>query len=685
MQYLVIVESPAKATTIKKYLGKKYVVYASLGHLRDLPKSTLGVDIEKDFTPKYINIKGKGPLINELKKVALKSQKVFLATDPDREGEAISWHISNILNLDESDCNRITFNEITKTGVKNGVANPRKIDKNLVDAQQARRVLDRLVGYKLSPYLWKRVGPGLSAGRVQSVAVKLIVDREEEISKFVPEEFWTIEANLSSKNNNKNFTATLHSVNSKKVQIKNETKANEIVNSLKDADFIVKSIKKTDKNKSPAPPFTTSTLQQEASKRLNFRAAKTMQLAQKLYEGISVKNHGTVGLITYMRTDSLRISDEAINAARNLILNEFGEKFVPKKPRIFKSKANSQDGHEAIRPTIPSLTPKEVESSLTTDLFKIYSLIWQRFIASQTENAVLESTSIDIEANNSIFKLTGSVAKFPGHLKIFQEFNDEEDEKKQNADLPNLTENEKVNLIKLNPLKHHTKPPSRFTEASLTKYLEDYGIGRPSTYVPTLSTILNRGYVERDKKQLKPTQLGFTTTNLMKDNFSEIVDVSFTANIEKNFDEVSEGKLPWKESIRSFYSTFNENLIKAENNSKSYRLPIEETDEICENCGKTMVIKRSRFGKFLACSGYPDCKFTKKIVVKTNFKCPKCDGSIIKKKSAKGHSFYGCSNFPNCDFASWDDPTSETCSNCGANLFKNRTTKKVSCVICDEK
>ena len=682
MSKLVIVESPAKAKTIKKYLGRGYQIVASMGHLRDLPKSKIGVDIENDFQPKYINIKGKGPIIKELKKYASKSDMVYLAADPDREGEAISWHLSYILNLDLKQKNRITFNEITKTGVKQGIKNPRQIDINLVDAQQARRVLDRLVGYNLSPFLWKKVRPGLSAGRVQSVAVQLIVDRENEIKNFKQKEYWTIEANLKSKKNRKTFNATLDKKNGKKIEIENEKQADEILKDIENEKFIVGKIKKSVRKKSPSPPFSTSTLQQEASSKLNFTAAKTMQIAQQLYEGVNTKKHGMIGLITYMRTDSLRISNEALAAAKEYILKNFDEEYLPKSFRIYKGKSSAQDGHEAIRPTVIDLSPVEVKDCLNSDQFKLYKLIWSRFIASQMQDAKYNTASVEINCKEYLFKTSGSSLKFPGFLAVL------DDKKDENQTLPELEEKEELEPKKIEKAQHFTQPPPRYTEASLTKTLEDLGIGRPSTYVPTITTIVARNYVEREKKALKPTELGETITTIMKENFSNVINVSFTAKIEEDFDRVADGKLKWKDSIREFYNDFYKTLKEAEKNTSSddYRLKDEETDEICDVCGKPMVIKHGRFGKFLACSGYPECKNTKKILIYTEGICPNCNARIIEKKSTKGRIFYGCEKYPKCKFVSWDEPVSQICPKCKNTMFKKKgRTKKTYCIICDVK
>ena len=679
---LVIVESPAKAKTIKKYIGRGYEILASMGHLRDLPKSKIGIDIEQNFEPKYINIKGKGPIIKNLKKTAIKADKVYLATDPDREGEAISWHLAHILQLKPEEQIRVTFNEITKTGVKAGMAHPRKIDQNLVDAQQARRVLDRLVGYQISPFLWKKVRPGLSAGRVQSVALRLIVDREEEINNFKPKEFWTIQANFVK--NNQIFTAKLFAEKNKKIEITNQNQAEKIFHQIQNKNFNIVEIKKSTRKKTPLAPFTTSTLQQDASRKLNFKAAKTMKIAQQLYEGITIKKHGTTGLITYMRTDSVRISTEAATIAKQFIEKNWNGEFLPKQPHIFKTKSKTQDGHEAIRPTNPLLTPEEIKISLSNDQFKLYNLIWKRFIASQMADACFETCTVKLQCDNFNFKTVGHILTFAGFSVLYHDF----DDKQKDTKLPELNQGEILKPQKIEKTQHFTQPPPRFSEASLTKTLEELGIGRPSTYVPTISTIIARDYVEQDKKQLKPTIIGKTITRLMKDHFSNIVDVTFTATIEEDFDKVAQGKLQWKNSIKNFYTKFHDALNQAEENinSQNYRIPDEISDEICEKCGKTMVIKRSRFGKFLACSGYPDCKNTKKITITTSGICPKCGGKIVQKKSNKGRIFYGCSNYPSCNFMSWDEPINEKCEQCGNTLFiKNSKKKKKYCINCDNK
>ena len=667
---LVIVESPAKAKTIQKYLGKGYEVMASMGHVRDLPKSRLGVDIEHDFQPEYIDIRGKGELRNQLKKAAKHSSFVYLATDPDREGEAISWHLSNMLGLDNEEKNRVTFNEITKTGIKNGMAAPRNIDINLVNAQQTRRILDRLVGYKLSPFLWKTVKPGLSAGRVQSVVVKLIVDREKEIRDFKQEEYWTIDAKLSTSRSKKQFPARLASFKGEKVEIKNEAQAKQILSELEGGDFVITDIKKGVKKKTPAPPFITSTLQQEASRRLGFQAKRTMKAAQELYEGIDLPKLGAVGLITYMRTDSLRISDEAVQGAREYITGKYGEQYLPEKPRVYKKKSNTQDAHEAIRPTMPSLTPEQVKASLTLDQYKLYKLIWERFTASQMADALLDTVSASIDCGDYTFKASGYSVRFDGFTALYEESKDVPEEK--SPALPELLQGEKLKVNQLDPNQHFTQPPARYTEATIIKALEENGIGRPSTYAPTLTTVIQRGYVERDGKSLVPTQLGEVTNDLMENEFSSIVNVDFTAQMETDLDRVEEGTTDWVQTLREFYGEFEKNLEDAEKKMGSTRLevPDQVTDIICENCGRHMVIKVGRYGKFLACPGYPECKNTKKIVQETPGVCPVCGGKIHAKKSKKGKTYFGCEHNPQCPFMTWDKPTEEKCSKCGSTLFQ---------------
>lgn len=670
MPDLVIVESPAKAKTIQKYLGKNYEVMASMGHIRDLPKSKLGVDIENDFKPQYINMEGKENIIKELKKRAKKCDKVYLATDPDREGEAISWHIAQILDLDMNDNNRVEFNEITKTGIKKGMSDPHKIDVDLVNAQQARRILDRIVGYKLSPFLWKKVKRGLSAGRVQTVAVRIIVDRENEIRNFVPREYWTVDAEFTAPGSRSPFTASLVTVDGEKADIPDKSEADRILERLKGEEYTVKSVRKKVVNKQPAPPFTTSTMQQEASRKLGFTTKRTMKIAQELYEGVDIEEIGAVGLITYMRTDSLRVSDEARNAALEYIKSFYGEEYLPPKPRVYKSKSNAQDAHEAIRPSTPDLTPDKVKSSLSADQFKLYKLIWSRFIASQMASARLDTVSADIGANDCIFRASGYSVLFDGFTVLYNESSDtEKDSKKM---LPPLKEGDKLKLKNISGNQHFTQPPPRYTEASLIKALEENGIGRPSTYAPTITTIMTRQYVERDGKQLKPTTLGEVTTELMKEHFTKIVDAKFTAEMENNLDEVEQGEKDWVSTLHEFYDDFEQTLEKAETamEGKRVKVPDEETDEICELCGRKMVIKYSRYGKFLACSGFPECRNTKKIVTETDGNCPRCGGKMLLKKSKKGRSFYGCEKYPECNFMTWNVPTSEKCPECGKSLFR---------------
>lgn len=671
MSDLIIVESPSKIKTIKRYLDKGSDVIASNGHLRDLPKSKLGVDIENKFEPHYINIKGKESLIKDIKKKAKKYDHVYLAGDPDREGEAISWHLAQLLGLDLNDNNRVTFNEITKTGVETGMSNPRKIDMNLVDAQQARRVLDRIVGYKLSPFLWRKIRRGLSAGRVQSVAVKMICDREDEIRRFVPKEYWSIDAELKAESSNKPFTAKLTVIDGKKAELSNKEQTDEILNRLNGAEYIVDNVKKGITRRSPSAPFTTSTLQQEASKRLNFQTRRTMMIAQELYEGVEIKGLGLTGLITYMRTDSLRISDEARNAAADFILANYGEEYLPKKPNIYKSKNNAQDAHEAIRPTHPELTPNDVkQSGVTSDQYRLYKLIWERFIASQMSKCVLNTVAVDIIASGCIFRVTGFSVKFDGFTILYEDVKEDSSDKK--TIIPELNKGDKVELVKLSGNQHYTQPPARYTEATLVKAFEETGIGRPSTYVPTIATILSRNYVERDGRQLKPTSLGEVTNSLMSEQFKNIVDVKFTANMETSLDEVESGKKDWVSVMEGFYSDFSKTLENAELelDGKRIKVPDETTNEICELCGKPMVIKLGKYGKFMACSGFPDCKNTKAIVIDSGGICPLCGKKVLKKKSKRGKVYYGCEDNPECKFMTWDLPTDKKCPDCGSTLFQ---------------
>ena len=669
MSDLVIVESPAKAKTIQKYLGPGYEVIASMGHIRDLPKSKMGVDTEHDFEPQYTDMKGKEDVIKELKKRAKKCGKVYLATDPDREGEAISWHIAQMLKLDMNDNNRVAFNEITKSGVKSGMSNPHRIDVDLVNAQQARRILDRLVGYELSPFLWKKVKRGLSAGRVQSVAVRLVVDRENEIRRFVPKEYWSIDAKFMAPSSRKVFEASLIAVDGEKLEIPDQAASDGLLERLRDTEYTVSSVKKRVTKKQPAPPFITSTLQQEASRKLGFSAKRTMKAAQELYEGVDVAGVGAVGLITYMRTDSLRISDEAKSAAAQYIETVYGKEYLPDSPRNFKSKSNAQDAHEAIRPSTPDLTPARVKDSLTSDQYKLYKLIWERFIASQMANALLDTVSADIEANGCTFRASGYSVKFDGFMTLYVESTDSaEDNKKM---LPELKNGDRLKLKSIDGNQHFTQPPPRYTEASLIKALEENGIGRPSTYAPTITTITSRRYVEHDGKALKPTNLGEVITELMKDHFKKIVDAKFTAEMENNLDEVEHGSKDWVSTLHEFYDDFTKTLKKAEEamDGKRVKVPDEETDVVCENCGRNMVIKYSKFGKFLACPGFPECRNTKKIVTESDGSCPRCGRKMLLKKSKKGRSFYGCEGYPDCNFMTWNVPSAEICPQCGKSLF----------------
>ena len=670
MSNLVIVESPAKAKTIQKYLGGDYDVIASMGHVRDLPKSKFGVDVEHDFAPQYMDMKGKEDVIKDLKKHAKKADKIYLATDPDREGEAISWHLAQMLNLNMEDNNRVAFNEITQAGVRNGMSHPHKIDVDLVNAQQARRILDRIVGYQLSPFLWKKVKRGLSAGRVQSVAVRLVVDRENEIRAFKTQEYWSIDAKLTAPSSRKVFAAKLATIDGQKAELATKEQTDGILQTLEQAQFTVAGVKKRVTNKQPAPPFITSTLQQDASRRLGFQAKRTMKAAQELYEGVEIEGRGAVGLITYMRTDSLRISDEAKAAAAAYIEQTYGKQYLPPTPRVFKSKKNAQDAHEAIRPSMPDLTPERVKNSLTTDQFKLYKLIWERFIASQMANAQLNTVSADITAGNCGFKASGYSVKFEGFTVLYEETKDADAE--DNKVLPPLEQGDLLKVKSLDGNQHFTQPPARYSEATLIKALEENGIGRPSTYAPTITTILSRLYVERDGKQLRPTALGEVITELMKEHFKHIVDAKFTAKMETDLDRVEHGDCDWVSMLHGFYDDFEKTLSKAEvaMEGKRVKVPDEETDVVCELCGKKMVIKIGRFGKFLACPGFPECRNTKKIVQETKGTCPLCGKKIVLKKSKKGRSFYGCDNYPNCNFMTWSTPVEDTCPKCGCTLFK---------------
>lgn len=676
-QNLVIVESPAKAKTISKYLGKNYTVEASMGHVRDLPKSKLGVDIEENFTPKYITIRGKGELINKLKKAAKKADKVYLATDPDREGEAISWHLANILKISEDETCRIVFNEITKGAVKESIKEARKINLNLVDAQQARRVLDRLVGYEISPILWKNVKWGLSAGRVQSAALKLICDKEEEIKTFEPKEYWTVDCVL--KKGRKKFPIKLTKHDNKKIEINNEEEANKIINDLSQNDYRVEKVKKGSRAKNPLPPFTTSTLQQEASKKLNFITKRTMSIAQALYEGVDVKGFGTVGLITYMRTDSVRISEEAQGKAIDFIKQSYGEEYIPKELRVYKGKKNIQDAHEAIRPSHIEITPEVAKASLTPEQYKLYTLIWKRFIASQMSSCELSTNSIDIVNGNYTFKASGSTIKFDGFMKVYDYKTEEED---NDVLLPELEEGEVLEPASIEGKQHFTQPPARYTEASFVKLLEEKGIGRPSTYVPTISTLLSREYVVREKKNLIPTELGFIVNNIMCDYFKQIVDVDFTAGMERKLDYIEEGSEEWKSVVGEFFAPLQQAIEKAEKEISKVVIEDKVSDVPCDKCGRMMVIKKGRYGTFLACPGYPECKNAKPIVEELDVPCPKCGGKILVKRSKKGKKFFGCSNYPECDFVSWNEPIKEACSKCGSYMTIKYSKTKGKQAVC---
>ena len=666
---LVIVESPAKAKTISKFLGKGYKVEASMGHVIDLPKSKMGIDIDNNFEPQYITIRGKGKVLNKLRKEVKNSENVLLATDPDREGEAISWHLYRALNLDEENV-RIEFNEITKSAIQKALKEARPIDKNLVDAQQARRLLDRLVGYKLSPLLWSKVRRGLSAGRVQTVAVKIICEREKEIKNFVKEEYWTITVEFEQ--DGEVFTADLQRIDGKKFKISNETEALKIVEDLKKADFIVKKVKERDRKRNPLPPFTTSTLQQRAANVLNFSANQTMYIAQQLYEGIDIGAEGTVGLISYIRTDSTRISDEAAGNARNFIKDNFGEKYLPEKSRAYGRSRGAQDAHEAIRPTSVDRHPEKVKQYLSPEQYKLYDLIWRRFVASQMSPAIYRVLTVNIQAGDKyLFRATGSRIVFPGFLKVTNE------KEREDVILPELVEGDKLPVRKYDPQQHFTQPPPRFTEASLVKTLEEEGIGRPSTYAPIISTIISRGYVEREGRQLVPTDLGFIVVDLLSKHFPDVTDIEFTAQMEKKLDSIEEGKEDWKKILADFYHPFAARLEEAIEKMERVELAAETTEEKCEVCGRPMVIKYGRFGKFLACSGYPECTNTKPFLIKTGVNCPECkDGEIIQRKTRRGRIFYGCSNYPDCEFTSWNKPADKACPECKGLMVEKRNKEK---------
>ncbi len=670
MSKLVIVESPAKAKTIKKYLGKEYEVIASMGHIRDLPKTLLGVDVDHGFKPRYVDIPGKTALIRQLKEAAAASDLVYLATDPDREGEAISWHLATLLGLSAEEENRITFNEITKSGVTAGMAAPRKLDLNLVNAQQARRILDRIVGYKLSPFLWKKVRKGLSAGRVQSATVSLVVSRENEIRAFVSEEYWSLDAQLAVSDKGKAFAAKFYGTADEKYKVETKEQADAILAELEGAVYTADKVKIGTRRVSPAPPFTTSTMQQEANRKLNFSSRRTMKAAQELYEGIELEDVGAMGLITYMRTDSLRISDEARAAGNAYIRHAFGAEYLPSKARVFKTKGTAQDAHEAIRPSVPSMTPEQVKGSLTADQYRLYKLIWERFMASLMADQIQNTCQVDVTAGRYVFKASGYTVKFDGHTALYVESKDEKDD--ANKPLPVIKEGDTLVCRELAGNQHFTQPPARYTEATLIKTMEENGIGRPSTYAPTVSTVLARDYVEREGKSLKPTGLGEVVTNLMEQQFHEIVDLDFTAQMEKQLDGVEHGKADWVEILDSFYGGFAQSLKKAEQDMEKVAVPQVESDEVCELCGRRMVIKTGRYGKFLACPAYPTCKNTKRIVEVAVGTCPKCGSELVAKKSRGGRKFFGCGQYPKCDFATWNEPTTEICPKCGKTLFRKK-------------
>ena len=686
MANLVIVESPSKAKTLKNYLGASYVIMASKGHVRDLPAARLSVDVKKDFEPKYSIVKGKESLVKELKEAVKDSDKVFLATDPDREGEAISWHLAEILGLDLSEANRVTFNEITKTGVKNGMANPRKVDIDLVNAQQARRILDRLVGYKLSPFVSQKIRRGLSAGRVQSVAVRMIVDRENEIRAFNPEEYWSLDGKFTLPGR-KVLSASFYGDETGKIELKTEAETDAVMARLEGADYYISSLKNGTRKKNPAPPFITSTMQQEASRKLGMRPERTMKVAQELYEGINIPGYGSTGLITYMRTDSLRISEEARQATDKFIRANYGEKYIPEKPGYYKSRSNAQDGHEAIRPSDVAITPESIKASLTAEQYKLYSLIWKRFVASLMASCVQNTTKLEIKSKNAgeseerfcLFTASGYTVKFDGFTVLY---NVDEDE---TSKLPEgISKDSALKFKDLIKQQHFTQPPARYTEESLIKTLEENGVGRPSTYATIISTIVKREYVSRKSKQLIPTELGEAIVNLLKEKFKNIVNVKFTAQMESNLDAVGEGEEDYIKMLHTFYDDFEANLQRVKDDMQGVKIQLKEdiTDIPCEKCGKMMVVKVGRFGKFLACPAYPECKTTKPFVVETDASCPVCGGKVISKKSKRGYTFFGCDKWPECSFMTWDKPTNEKCPKCGKSLFKGKGSV-LSCL--DEK
>ena len=669
---LVIVESPAKAKTIEKYLGSGYKVTASMGHLRDLPKSKMGVDIEHGFEPQYIPVRDKKELINELKKEAKEAKTVYLATDPDREGEAISWHLKELLGLDDEKAKRVTFNEITKKVVTESIKNPRSIDQNLVDSQQARRILDRIVGYELSPLLWRKIKKGLSAGRVQSVATRMVVDREEEIEAFQSQEYWLLDAHLNCGAEDAVFTARFHGKGDKKQELKSRAEVDEVISAVQAQPFTVSGVKRGEKQKSPAPPFITSTLQQEASRRLSMTPRRTMSIAQQLYEGVEISGHGSIGLITYMRTDSLRLSEEALAAAKDFIIGHYGPEYYPGSPRHFKTKAGAQDAHEAIRPTDVNLTPELVRKDLTQEQYRLYRLIWGRFTACQMANAKYDNVAVEVSSAGYTFRATYSEMKFKGFTAVYEEAKDEESSELANP-LPSLSEGQALALEKLIPEQQFTQPPARFTEATLIRAMEEKGIGRPSTYAPTISTITSHDYVIKEGKYLKPTPLGRVVTGLMKEHFADIVDLKFTNQMEEELDGIENGKAQWRDVLADFYGDFSKEMNEAEKAMDGVKLKVPDvlSDEYCDVCGRQMVVKKGRFGYFLACPGFPECTFTKPIVVEMPGKCPKCGGRILKRTSKKGYVFYACERGTDCGFITWDVPTKDFCPACGKTMFKH--------------
>ncbi|OIQ12679.1 type I DNA topoisomerase [Neomoorella thermoacetica] len=680
---LVIVESPAKAKTIGKFLGKNYTIKPSMGHVRDLPKSQFGVDVENNFEPRYITIRGKGEIVKELRAAAQKAQRVLLAPDPDREGEAIAWHLQHLLGLPD-EAIRIEFNEITRNAIQEAVKKPRKIDQDRVDAQQARRILDRVVGYRLSPLLWRKVRKGLSAGRVQSVAVRLIVDREQEIEAFQPEEYWSLTAWLLPENEGEAFPARLVKYAGEDLNVKNEGEMESILHSLEGTTYVVAEVKQRERRKNPAAPFTTSTLQQEAYRKLNFTSRRTMQVAQQLYEGIDLGGgQGPVGLITYIRTDSTRVASVAQLEARDFLMERFGSEYVPEGLRQYKGRKDIQDAHEAIRPTSVWREPASLKNILSRDQFRLYNLIWERFVASQMQAAVMDTVTVDITAGPCLFRATGSVVKFPGFLKVYEEGRDGED-KDQEQRLPPLATGQTLKLQSLEPKQHFTQPPPRYTEATLVKTMEELGIGRPSTYAPTIETILQRGYVTREQKQFVPTELGRVVVALLKEHFPKIIDVEFTAHMEEQLDAIEAGKISWRQVLAEFYGPFEEVLEKAEAEIGTVEVPEEVSEEKCELCGRNLVVKMGRYGKFLACPGFPECRFTKPLLETIGVNCPECGGQIVARRTKRGRKFYGCQNYPRCTYVSWDKPTNQTCPRCGKRLVE-KASRQGSRLVCPQK